>query len=323
MSGNRPPRRGAGSISSRNGAAWSRGGADYRKRREDELASRGPEGQFGRIAPLSVEAVRRAVESQVCPWCGLGPYKVLSLHTHKAHGVDRYELRRQSGLGAKDSICSPDVSTNCRDRLVGRDNFAEMTQKAAFASVQAGAQRLARAAQAAKVKAANSDRYAQVEYMWQAGHSRKEIAKVTGFNPAVVRRILLRAGVDVDGRSRPAALPTAEQRAKANATRRRNAATKAASLRSARLARFQELGSDWAAVDRLEEEWGLARRSVVAYLREAGAALPDGRTDHPRRGPRPDLRKPAVPCRAGDCGRRATRLGLCGMHYQRRRASGR
>jgi ROS/MUCR transcriptional regulator protein len=60
--------------------------------------------------PPSEEAVRRAVEALMCPWCGKGPFKLLARHTNAAHGIDRNELRDRAGLCYNASVSSPDLS---------------------------------------------------------------------------------------------------------------------------------------------------------------------------------------------------------------------
>ncbi|GAW54732.1 hypothetical protein PD653_2146 [Nocardioides sp. PD653] len=59
--------------------------------------------------PPSTEAIRRAVEALLCPWCGKGPFKLLARHTNHAHGIDRNELRDRAGLTYSASISSPDL----------------------------------------------------------------------------------------------------------------------------------------------------------------------------------------------------------------------
>lgn len=65
-------------------------------------------GVADRLHPPSVEATRRCIEAGICPLCGYGPWKVLALHTHHAHGVDRYELRDWAELPYNAVICSPE-----------------------------------------------------------------------------------------------------------------------------------------------------------------------------------------------------------------------
>lgn len=62
----------------------------------------------------TAEQVRVAIVKQLCPWCGKGPYKVVAIHTSKAHEIDAWELRERAGLTTNDSICSPEVSDQRR-----------------------------------------------------------------------------------------------------------------------------------------------------------------------------------------------------------------
>lgn len=43
----------------------------------------------------------------ICPFCGAGPYKVIAMHTSRAHAVDGQELRERAGLFYSDSITDP------------------------------------------------------------------------------------------------------------------------------------------------------------------------------------------------------------------------
>lgn len=71
-------------------------------------------------ALLTHEAVREFIEACTCPLCGRGPFKVLSVHTNKAHGIDKYELRDMAGLSTKDPITSADYRANAREHALRR-----------------------------------------------------------------------------------------------------------------------------------------------------------------------------------------------------------
>jgi hypothetical protein len=53
---------------------------------------------------LPPHVVRAAVEAQLCPFCGKGPFTVVALHTNHAHGIDRRQLRDLAGLYYSASI---------------------------------------------------------------------------------------------------------------------------------------------------------------------------------------------------------------------------
>lgn len=101
----------SGSFGSRNGQPWSVGLAQANDRtKPSDLAA----GTFGSLDRIEPRIVQRAIEAQLCPWCGAGPYKMLAAHTNKAHGVDRKELRRLAELPPYSSICDPAYSEICR-----------------------------------------------------------------------------------------------------------------------------------------------------------------------------------------------------------------
>jgi hypothetical protein len=86
------------------------------------------------ISPTQ-QAFRRAIESQMCPFCPKGPFAMLPVHTNKAHGVDKWELRDLAGLTGNDPLCSEDT----------RRKMAEKAPRA-------GSERLERATAAARGK---------------------------------------------------------------------------------------------------------------------------------------------------------------------------
>jgi hypothetical protein len=71
-------------------------------------AASGDAGMNHPVVPPSAEAIRKAIESQICPWCGKGPYAMLPVHS-KEQGVSKFELRELAGLKARDPLCSPDA----------------------------------------------------------------------------------------------------------------------------------------------------------------------------------------------------------------------
>lgn len=74
------------------------------------------EGQHGQVVAPTQDAIREAIEAGKCPWCGRGPYALLAMHTNKAHGVDRFELRDLSGLTYNTRICDPDLAARLSER---------------------------------------------------------------------------------------------------------------------------------------------------------------------------------------------------------------
>lgn len=88
--------------------------------RAKRLAKNTPAGQADANRPVSYDpaAVRAAIEAQICPLCGAGPYKVVATHVSQKHGVDRRELRDMAGLRLIDSICSAESSRKARDNAL-------------------------------------------------------------------------------------------------------------------------------------------------------------------------------------------------------------
>jgi len=80
-----------------------------------ELLRKTPDGQFGQLVPPSKEAVRAAIEAQLCPFCARGPYKSLAVHTCKAHGVNSRELRQMAGMTTLEPTCAPEYSERQRE----------------------------------------------------------------------------------------------------------------------------------------------------------------------------------------------------------------
>lgn len=68
------------------------------------------------VAP-SQEAIRQAIESGICPWCGRGPFKMLAGHVNGQHGIDRFEFREMAGLTRHTSICDPAFADERREHI--------------------------------------------------------------------------------------------------------------------------------------------------------------------------------------------------------------
>lgn len=194
-------RQAAGSFGSRNGAEWTRQGADYRKRSE---AAKGDTdaGSATPVQPLSPEAIRRAVEAQLCPWCGAGPYKVMAAHTNQQHGVSGPELRRLAGFNQSASICSPAVSQLRREMLAARPDREAMTALGNRRSVEVGGTQAAYEAANRQRRERNSPVHAEIMRLIEANPRAQfqDIGRAVGRHPQSVSRILRDAGVDVGPR---------------------------------------------------------------------------------------------------------------------------
>ena len=53
--------------------------------------------------------MRRAIEDQLCPWCGEGPWRSLSLHTNLRHGWSADDLREIAELPPSEATISDDT----------------------------------------------------------------------------------------------------------------------------------------------------------------------------------------------------------------------
>ena len=63
---------------------------------------------------VSPKEVAEAIQTQMCPWCGRGPWVRLSKHTHWAHGFSADDLREMAGLPESVSTCSEENSEQVR-----------------------------------------------------------------------------------------------------------------------------------------------------------------------------------------------------------------
>lgn len=77
--------------------------------RQVAIENRHPGGVKEPAFPVSQEAIRRAIDAQLCPWCGRGPFAMLPVHTNKTHGVDKWELRELAGYSTRQAISSPEA----------------------------------------------------------------------------------------------------------------------------------------------------------------------------------------------------------------------
>jgi len=67
---------------------------------------------------LTQDVVRLHIKACICPFCGSGPFKSVSGHTNRAHGIDRHELRTWAGMLGNQSIASPETACAARERAL-------------------------------------------------------------------------------------------------------------------------------------------------------------------------------------------------------------
>lgn len=278
--------RAQGSFGSRNGEVWRQSDAIARRRRDVQRGEVDGAGVAYSVTPPSLERMRAAIESETCPFCGAGPYLNLGLHTNRNHGVSAAELREMAGLKR---VCAEALSDKCRDSLVSRVDFAEISQRGNEAAMKAGAQSIAAAASLAARLALMAERDPEICRRAASGEPLADIARAFGIAYNTVHACLVRHGIEPSLEQTNAARRArlTEHRAAAKATREQNHAIE----RTERLARFDQLGGDWAAMHTLADEIGVSPKSMTDYLKKAGVVLPDGRAVSAKRGgPRPALR---------------------------------
>lgn len=256
-----------GSFGSRAGQPWSQALATANTRSHpSETAS----GVYGAVIAPSESAIQAAIDAQRCPWCGAGPYKMLAGHTSKAHGVDRQELRRLAGLDSRSSICAPERSENARKHLISQNADGSLSKKGGQAAAERGIHFLGSQTRVAKLASANRLRDEAILSDYHAGLGREEIARRNATGTAVVARVLAAAGIKENGRRRAALKRDISDMRKASV-----AATERSSKE--KVARYAELGSDWAAIHKLSLEYSVSAKSFAALMRRHGAHVPDGR----------------------------------------------
>lgn len=62
----------------------------------------------------SPQSVRAAINQQVCPLCGAGPFVAVAIHVSKYHGISGRDFRLMLGVASDVSICNPDHSAQQR-----------------------------------------------------------------------------------------------------------------------------------------------------------------------------------------------------------------
>lgn len=261
----------SGSFGSRNGQPWSRALATANAR---SVPNDSGAGLHGAVVAPSKEALRAAIESQTCPWCGRGPFKRLAGHTNKEHGIDRVELRDLAGLPRSSSVCSPESSEASRRALEARPDRMEISHKGSKAGQGIGTQ-AAKELSAARYEADKSARDREIVEAVLSGRPRKEVADAFGVRYKTVLSILRRRGVTDDGRTERGLerKGTAPEHLRAGINRRQKQRL------SARTTRWRELGGDHAALLNLAAELGTSHKNLRAYFKDAGLPVPDGRID--------------------------------------------
>jgi hypothetical protein len=105
-------------------------------------------GQREEVHVPSVEEMRQHLADQVCPWCGAGPWRSLSIHTYHKHGWSADDLREIADLPARRPTVSQETSELLADygreretrlgslRRYQQENVEEVRQAVARATAE-------------------------------------------------------------------------------------------------------------------------------------------------------------------------------------------
>lgn len=149
---------------------------------------------------------------------------MLAGHTHRAHGIDRHELREAAGLTRGAPVCAPEHSAAQAERGAGKRlpdvaygrikgakrKFSEAgkaAQRAKSLAIDPEVRARATRASADRTLALYADRHAEILRRYHTGEPILEIAAAVEVRPSTVRACLKREGVWVDGRTRRWAAP--------------------------------------------------------------------------------------------------------------------
>lgn len=311
-----------GSSFSNNGGQWTLASSQANKRSAERKHYR-EAGTQAPVAKLDEETIRNFIDSQICPWCGGGPYKVLAMHTSNRHGVSGDELRYMAGLPKSASICSPEVSEQSRESLVNRADWKAMREKGAR---RAGTSRSShpdvmarriekfREAISTRYERENLERDSEVIALVESGRPRDEVAEIVGIHSRTVRLILERHGIHVDGRTSRGA----RRRGKPmHPNVSEGAAARRSKERAEIIAKYENSSKSPDDILMLAQEYGSSQKSMVARLKKYGLSVPDLRGKTKASIEASAARRGRKPCIKDSCDRKSVARGMCDMHYRR------
>jgi DNA-binding CsgD family transcriptional regulator len=150
-------------------------------------------------APEMVE-VTRLVLSEICPWCGRSELMVPARHITSRHKVDRHQLRRLMGVGARTPICNAQVTAERRQRNARPENLALLMTLAPWKDRKPGQATVRptdrtivlptpEAQSPSRRKRIEADQRARIVARRQAGLTYQAIANSEGLGEATVLRI--------------------------------------------------------------------------------------------------------------------------------------
>lgn len=316
----------------------------------DKVAKSDASLQYRKFSP-EPHVIRQCIESGVCPFCG-DQFKNIAAHTNRTHGVDRFELKEMAGIPKSAPACSPEFTAECSDRAkrdisperISKLRAAKRTGKRVYSdagrAVQAAklrapeaierrrfavaemdpnaiaeARRRAAETNSRRRRAAVYDRDCEIVRRLDSGESSEDIQAEMNISVTTVKGALKRLGANRDLRKDAANRDTRKQKSARNLARAHEIAqAESEALAEERISRWRQLGETWEALSLLAEEWGVNEKTVRAYLRSCGAAVPDGRLVSPRRrgnrSPRP-LRL----CEVAGCEAKHLQHGMCQRHF--------
>lgn len=146
------------------------------------------------------EVIATHVEAGTCPWCGMGPFVMLPVHTNKSHGVDKNELRRLAGLPVGEATSSPEVRAKMRAEGLRRTQLdPELISRMTAASREAKGGEKA-IATVMRNRARRRERLAvEAEKLWHSGLYASEISARLGIKKQTAAEYLADRGITQDG----------------------------------------------------------------------------------------------------------------------------
>lgn len=278
------------------------------------------------------QAMREKALNGICPLCDSGPFVSVAGHANRKHGVDRFQLKDMLGMFYSEPLCSPELSERFSERskrlydlgLLGIHDMELGTKK--HLSQAAVKQQKVKSAQltpenrrqighllSERAAIQNADRDEAIARMMKNGVMDRDIAKETGLTTHALREIRERRRIGgVSARDRYAAAKKGIDSPALIAGR--ETVKRMALEETAEMVEKYEAG---VTIVELAVERGVLEQAVKTRLRNAGVAVPDGRSDPHRRKPPPRAPLPPKYCELDGCGNRYQAKGLCGKHYQR------
>lgn len=307
--------RAPGSFGDRKGQPWTRHGATARRRQEQSKDSTGA-GTNDPIALLTPQKIRDIVGTGVCPWCGEGPFKVIAAHINKAHGIERYELRKLALLPKSAKLTGESFSRKLTE--IHGERLREMNRSANTPERAKAIASLGREARSQILKIERDALREGVMSRYEAGGRQVDISVELGISLSRVRRILREGGFTGDMRVQ-AAERRKDQWVAVSQRMQAGRMAKDEMLRDAYVEHFESLGDPAEAVEAMAVEYGTSTKSVRARLRRYGVTLPDMRGRSPKAQEANQKRRGRPECSVEKCGRPNAAKGLCDTHYRKAR----